>query len=120
MLVIDQGTLLDSVEYNIEQTAVQVKDAVTELNQATKYQANTGRRQCIFLLLLIIFGLIVVLIFKPKRTHVAPPVTPTVPEVEEPRLPLLPRAEAVWRNVPPDRDISNSRVWGRRGRVWTS
>ncbi|KAF7288660.1 t-SNARE coiled-coil-like proteiny domain-containing protein [Mycena chlorophos] len=66
-LVIDQGTLLDSVEYNIEQTAFHVEDAVKELKVATGYQKNTGRRQLIFLLLLIIFGLIVVLIFKPKR-----------------------------------------------------
>ncbi|KAJ8497168.1 hypothetical protein ONZ51_g707 [Trametes cubensis] len=66
-LVIDQGTLLDSVEYNIEQTAAHMEDAVRELDVATKYQKNTGRRQCIFLLLLIIFGLILVLIFKPRR-----------------------------------------------------
>ncbi|KAL4244006.1 syntaxin family protein [Abortiporus biennis] len=72
-LVIDQGTLLDSVEYNIEQTAVQMSEAVRELNVATKYQKNTGRRQCIFLLLLIIFGLILVLIFKPRRHHGSPP-----------------------------------------------
>ncbi|OBZ67268.1 t-SNARE affecting a late Golgi compartment protein 2 [Grifola frondosa] len=68
-LVIDQGTLLDSVEYNIEQTAVQMSEAVKELNVATRYQKNTGRRQCIFLLLLIIFGLIIALIFKPRRHH---------------------------------------------------
>lgn len=37
VLVIDQGTLLDSVEYNIEQTAVQMEDAVTELTVATGY-----------------------------------------------------------------------------------
>ena len=36
VLVIDQGTLLDSVEYNIEQTAVQMKGAVQELNTATR------------------------------------------------------------------------------------
>lgn len=35
VLVIDQGTLLDSVEYNIEQTAVQMEDAVQELKVAT-------------------------------------------------------------------------------------
>ncbi|KAI0633264.1 t-SNARE, partial [Trametes polyzona] len=35
-LVIDQGTLLDSVEYNIEQTAAQMEDAVRELDVATK------------------------------------------------------------------------------------
>ena len=37
VLVIDQGTLLDSVEYNIEQTSVQVAEAVKELDLATKY-----------------------------------------------------------------------------------
>jgi syntaxin 16 len=37
VLVIDQGTLLDSVEYNIEQTAVQVGEAVKELDAATRY-----------------------------------------------------------------------------------
>ncbi|KAI1796398.1 t-SNARE [Ganoderma leucocontextum] len=81
-LVIDQGTLLDSVEYNIEQTAVQMEDAVRELDTATRYQKNTGRRQCIFLLLLIIFGLIIVLIFKPRRDHsppALPPAQPTTP-----------------------------------------
>ena len=36
-LVIDQGTLLDSVEYNIEQTAVQMSEAVKELDVATRY-----------------------------------------------------------------------------------
>ena len=36
MLVIDQGTLLDSVEYNIEQTAVHMEDAVQELTVATR------------------------------------------------------------------------------------
>lgn len=36
VLVIDQGTLLDSVEYNIEQTAVQMSEAVKELNMATQ------------------------------------------------------------------------------------
>jgi len=66
-MVIDQGTLLDSVEYNIEQTAVEMEEAVKELNIATRYQKNTGRRACIFLLLLIIFGLIIALIFKPRR-----------------------------------------------------
>ncbi|KAF8345838.1 syntaxin-like t-SNARE protein TLG2 [Amanita rubescens] len=77
-LVIDQGTLLDSVEYNIEQTAVHIQESVMELEMATRYQKNTGRRKCIFLLLLIIFGLIIVLIFKPKR-HAFPPPPPPPP-----------------------------------------
>ncbi|KAJ3485667.1 hypothetical protein NLJ89_g11880 [Agrocybe chaxingu] len=78
VLVIDQGTLLDSVEYNIEQTAVYMEDAVQELTVATRYQKSTGKRKCIFLLLLIIFGLILVLIFKPRRHHAPAPPPPTV------------------------------------------
>jgi syntaxin 16 len=34
-LVIDQGTLLDSVEYNVEQTAVHMAAAVHDLDVAT-------------------------------------------------------------------------------------
>ena len=35
-LVIDQGTLLDSIEYNIEMAAVHLEEANEDLNQATK------------------------------------------------------------------------------------
>ncbi|KAL1759437.1 t-SNARE [Schizophyllum commune] len=65
-LVIDQGTLLDSVEYNIEQTAVHMEDAVKELNTAVKYQKNTGRRACIFLLILVIIALATALAVRPR------------------------------------------------------
>ncbi|KDQ53483.1 hypothetical protein JAAARDRAFT_39169 [Jaapia argillacea MUCL 33604] len=85
-LVIDQGTLLDSIEYNIEQTAVHVSEAVTELNVAQRYQKNTGRRKCMFLLLLIIFGLILVLIFKPRRSS----SSSTSPSQNTDTLPSIP------------------------------
>lgn len=39
ILVIDQGTLLDSIEYNIEQTSVHVAEAVKELDIATGFVA---------------------------------------------------------------------------------
>ncbi|KAF8798710.1 syntaxin-like t-SNARE protein TLG2 [Phlegmacium glaucopus] len=45
VLVIDQGTLLDSVEFNIEQTVVHMEDSVKELTIATRYQKNTGKRK---------------------------------------------------------------------------
>ena len=93
-LVIDQGTILDSVEYNVEQSAINMEEAVKELNIATRccpsrlsnrtadsqmsrYQKNTGRRKCIFLLMLIILGLILVLIFKPRRHVELPASLPT-------------------------------------------
>ncbi|KAF8625436.1 hypothetical protein AX15_005395 [Amanita polypyramis BW_CC] len=36
-LVIDQGTLLDSIEYNIEMSAVHMQEAVRELEEATRF-----------------------------------------------------------------------------------
>ncbi|KAG8761031.1 hypothetical protein FRC14_000140 [Serendipita sp. 396] len=66
-LVIEQGTILDSVEYNIERTADAMEGAVKELKIAQGYQRNTGRRQCIFFLILLIFAAIVLLIFKPRN-----------------------------------------------------
>lgn len=84
--MIDQGTILDSVEYNVELAAVNVEEAVGELQVATRcgdgrgccllsilgfrtnrYQKNTSRRQCMILLALLILGLVLVLIFKPRR-----------------------------------------------------
>ncbi|KAF8313473.1 t-SNARE [Clavulina sp. PMI_390] len=82
-MVIDQGTILDSIEYNIEQTAVHVQEAVKELKVATKYQKNTGRRMLIFLLILVIFGLVLILIFKPRRTH-SSPTPPSLPPPQSP------------------------------------
>lgn len=84
-LVIDQGTILDSVEYNMEQTAIHVQEAAKDLDVATKYQKNIGRRKCIFLLLLIIVGLILVLIFKPRRhggSILSPTPSPSAHESE--------------------------------------
>ncbi|KAE9411475.1 t-SNARE [Gymnopus androsaceus JB14] len=109
VLVIDQGTLLDSVEYNIEQTAVQVKDAVQELDTATRYQKNTGRRRCIFLLVLIIFGLIIVIIYKPKRHSPPPPP----PEPSNPSLSLGTR----YNSRPFQRDYLEHSSAASKGRL---
>ncbi|KAL8280143.1 hypothetical protein RQP46_007473 [Phenoliferia psychrophenolica] len=53
-LVIDQGTLLDRVDWNVEQMGVEVRGAVEELKVATTYQRRSGKYQCIFLLVLLI------------------------------------------------------------------
>jgi hypothetical protein len=43
-LVIDQGTLLDSVEYNIEQTAVHMQEANKDLDVATRSASSVWSR----------------------------------------------------------------------------
>lgn len=72
-LVVEQGTLLDCVEYNVQQTVVHLHGAEEELKVATRYQRNAGRRRCILLLVLIIVGLVIVLIYKPRGKGIAPP-----------------------------------------------
>ncbi|KAI8374248.1 t-SNARE [Radiomyces spectabilis] len=66
-LVIDQGTLLDRIDFNIEQTNIQVKHAVVELDKGSRYQRKTRNRKIMLLLILLIMLLIVILIVKPKK-----------------------------------------------------
>ncbi|WWC92642.1 uncharacterized protein L201_007601 [Kwoniella dendrophila CBS 6074] len=75
-LVVEQGTVLDSVEYNVQTTARELKGAEEELKVAQRYQANTGRRKCILFLFLCILGLIIILIYKP-RNHTSPSIPST-------------------------------------------
>lgn len=65
-IVIDQGTMLDRIDYNVERMAVDVKEADKELNVASGYQKKTTKRKIILLLILIIVGMIILLVIKPK------------------------------------------------------
>lgn len=47
--MIDQGTLLDSVEYNIEMTGVEMVQAVGELKEATRWVSVLVIFPCMFL-----------------------------------------------------------------------
>lgn len=75
-MVIDQGTILDRIDYNIETTHTQVKSADKELIAATHYQKRTQKCKIILLLVLLVVGLFIVLLIKPKNHHSATPVKP--------------------------------------------
>ncbi|PWN51906.1 t-SNARE [Violaceomyces palustris] len=64
-LVIDQGTLLDRIDYNVETMSREMEGAVKELNVATSYQRRSGRNQLILFLLLCIALLIAIIVIKP-------------------------------------------------------
>jgi syntaxin 16 len=66
-MVIDQGTMLDRIDYNVENMATDVKAADKELVVASGYQKKTTKRKIILLLLIIIAGMIILLVIKPKR-----------------------------------------------------
>jgi syntaxin 16 len=66
-MVIDQGTMLDRIDYNVERMTTDVKAADKELTVASGYQRKTTKRKIILLLLLIIAGMIILLVIKPKK-----------------------------------------------------
>ncbi|KLU84864.1 t-SNARE [Magnaporthiopsis poae ATCC 64411] len=70
-MVIDQGTMLDRIDYNVERMATDVKAAEKELVVASGYQKKTTKRKIMLLLVLIIAGIIILLIIKPKRGQAA-------------------------------------------------
>lgn len=67
-MVIDQGTMLDRIDYNVEKMATDLKGAEKELVVASGYQKKTTKRKIILLLLLIIVGMIILLVIKPKKS----------------------------------------------------
>ena len=83
-MVIDQGTMLDRIDYNVERMATDVKGAEKELVIATNYQRRYTKRKILLLLLLLVVGMFVLLLVKPKKgaqtpPPAAPPISPDTP-----------------------------------------
>lgn len=80
-MVIDQGTMLDRIDYNVERTATDVKGAEKELIVATNYQKRNTKRKILLLLLLLVIGMFVILLIKPKKSSQpsSPPPAPAPP-----------------------------------------
>ncbi|KAJ5855990.1 uncharacterized protein N7529_009934 [Penicillium soppii] len=75
-MIIDQGTMLDRIDYNVERMGTEVKAADKELKVATGYQRRTTKRKIMLLLLLVVVGMIIVLVVKPKGNSSPPPPPP--------------------------------------------
>ncbi|KAI9799973.1 MAG: hypothetical protein M1825_004344 [Sarcosagium campestre] len=79
-MIIDQGTMLDRIDYNVERMAVDVKAADKELVVASGYQRRNTKRKIILLLIILVVGMFILLLVKPKRSAPAaatPPLPPT-------------------------------------------
>ena len=83
-MVIDQGTMLDRIDYNVERMAIDVKGAEKELTVATNYQKRNTKRKILLLLLLLVIGMFVLLLIKPKGKSQPPPPPPTTPDPAPP------------------------------------
>ncbi|KAH9811816.1 t-SNARE [Melampsora americana] len=72
-LVIDQGTMLDRIDYHVEEMSRDLKGTVHELKIANKHSNRSGKCRLIFLLIILIFAAILLLIFKPHHQSLSNP-----------------------------------------------
>lgn len=63
-MVIDQGSLVDRIDYNMEQTATRMRAGLDQLRRAERFQRNTRPERCILLLLALILLCFVLLVAK--------------------------------------------------------
>jgi syntaxin 16 len=89
-MVIDQGSMLDRIDYNVERMAVDMKAADKELTVATGYQKKSIKRKIILLLLLLVVGMIILLGLKLSSKKSAPTPIPTPDPVSAEDLPQPP------------------------------
>ena len=64
VLVIDQGTILDRIDYNLEQTGARVEEGVQQLKKAERQQRQGVAAMCVSWLLIAIVVMFLLLIFK--------------------------------------------------------
>jgi syntaxin 16 len=69
VLVIDQGTILDRIDYNMEAVVESTKTGIKQLEKAERHQKNARPLRCIVCLSITIFVLLLILILKhrPRR-----------------------------------------------------
>ncbi|RCK66672.1 T-SNARE affecting a late Golgi compartment protein 2 [Candida viswanathii] len=88
-MVIEQGTMLDRIDYNLTTTVQELKSADKELIKAHHYQKRTTKCKIIFFLCLCVFALLMILMLRPgsstKKVIVEKPApTPDRPTIDKP------------------------------------
>lgn len=87
-MVIDQGSMLDRIDYNVERMAVDVKEADKELKVASGYQRKSIKRKIMLLLAILIAGVFILLSLKLSHKGSSSPVPAPVPKPPpEPQAP---------------------------------
>lgn len=64
VLVIDQGTILDRIDYNMENAVEHAKEGMKQLEKAEEHQKNSLAMKCIIALVVLIIIMIGILIWK--------------------------------------------------------
>lgn len=111
-MVIDQGTMLDRIDYNVERVNRDVKEADKELKVASGYQKRSIKRKIMLLLAILIAGVFILLSLKLSRKggDSSAPAAPAIPDLPPGARLQTRRASASSRT---------SRSWYRRKRrLW--
>lgn len=61
-MVHEQGTILDRIDYNIEQTQFQVNEGLKQLQKADRYQRKNRKMHCICILSVMLIIMMVLLV----------------------------------------------------------
>ncbi|MEE6516050.1 hypothetical protein FKM82_025248 [Ascaphus truei] len=61
-MVVEQGTVLDRIDYNVEQSCVKTEEGLKQLQKAEQYQKKNRKMLVILILFILVLVLIVVLI----------------------------------------------------------
>ena len=64
VLVIDQGTILDRIDFNMEQVVEHTKEGIKQLEKAEQHQKSARPLKCIGCLLVMIAVMLTILILK--------------------------------------------------------
>ena len=64
VLVIEQGTILDRIDYNIENAAVHVEKANVHLDKTLQVEKSTRARSCLICLAVAILIMVIILFIK--------------------------------------------------------
>jgi syntaxin 16 len=114
-MVIDQGSMLDRIDYNVERMATDVKEADKELKVASGYQKRSVKRKVMLLLAIVIAGMFILLSLKLSSKG----SSKTVPEVPDEPLAAAVAPERVRSRRRQSIALQPSRDWHRRKRrIW--
>jgi syntaxin 16 len=63
-LVVEQGTILDRIDVNMETAVVHVKKGLESIQEADKYQKKAGPIKCMMILMVLIVIMTIVIIVR--------------------------------------------------------